>query len=60
MTSGPRAGPRASAVLWFRLIAGSVFVGFGIGKFVNHAIELHSFQGYGLPSPDVFVYGVGV
>jgi putative oxidoreductase len=33
---------------------------FGIGKFTEHASELASFQGYGLPAPDTFVYAIGV
>ena len=37
-----------------------MFVGFGIGKFVNHADEVASFDFYGLPSPDLFTYAVGV
>ena len=43
-----------------RLGAGAVFVVFGIAKFTNHPSEVSSFRTYGLPSPDVFVYGVGV
>jgi uncharacterized membrane protein YphA (DoxX/SURF4 family) len=47
----------ATAVRW---AAAVVLVIFGAGKFVNHASELASFRTYGLPIPDVFVYGVGV
>ena len=36
-----------------------MFVVFGAGKFVNHASELDSFRGYGLPSPEAFVYVIG-
>jgi putative oxidoreductase len=60
MLTGPRSGPRATAALVARILGGGVFVGFGIGKFVNHAAEVDSFQTYGLPSPDAFVYGIGV
>jgi putative oxidoreductase len=47
-------------VIVVRLGSALVFVVFGIGKFTNHASELASFQGYGLPHPDAFVYAVGV
>src|SRR6266568_1807495 len=60
MLTGPRSGPWATAALIARILAGAVFVGFGLGKFLNHAAELDSFQTYGLPSPDAFVYGIGV
>jgi putative oxidoreductase len=43
-----------------RLGAGLVFVVFGAGKFVNHASEVASFDKYGLPAPDAFVYAIGV
>ena len=43
-----------------RLAAGVVFVIFGLGKFVNHAAELSSFETYGIPWPEVMVYVVGV
>jgi putative oxidoreductase len=43
-----------------RLIGGGVFVVFGIGKFVNHASEVASFDDYGLPAPGAFVYVIGV
>ena len=49
----------AVAVLMARLAGGGVFVVFGIGKFVNHASEVASFQDYGLPAPDAFVYAIG-
>ena len=47
----------AAPVRWS---AGAVFVVFGIGKFTDHAHEVASFETYGLPSPDAFVYLVGV
>ena len=43
-----------------RLVAGAVFVVFGLGKFVDHAGELSSFESYGIPWPEVMVYVVGV
>lgn len=43
-----------------RLAAGAIFVIFGLGKFVNHASEVDSFRTYDLPSPDAFVYAIGV
>ncbi len=43
-----------------RLIAGGVFVVFGLGKFVNHGSELASFKAYGLPAPELFVVVIGV
>jgi putative oxidoreductase len=43
-----------------RLAAGAVFVIFGLGKFLNHAGELSSFETYGIPWPEVMVYVVGV
>jgi putative oxidoreductase len=42
-----------------RITAGLVFLGFGIAKFVNHAVEVDSFETYGLPAPDAFVYAIG-
>ena len=50
----------AAAMLALRLAAGSVFVVFGAGKFVNHASELASFKSYGLPAPELFVLVIGV
>jgi putative oxidoreductase len=47
-------------LLLLRLVAGGVFVVFGVGKFVNHASELASFRSYALPAPEVFVIVVGV
>jgi putative oxidoreductase len=37
-----------------------VFVVFGAGKFINHASELASFRGYGLPAPELAVIVVGL
>jgi putative oxidoreductase len=47
-------------LLILRLLAGGVFVVFGIGKFVHHGSELASFKSYGLPAPAAFVVGLGV
>jgi putative oxidoreductase len=51
---------RDLALLVLRLLAGGVFVVFGIGKFVDHASELASFKAYGLPAPEAFVVIVGL
>ena len=51
---------RDRALLLLRLLAGGVFVVFGIGKFVDHASELASFKAYGLPAPDALVVIVGL
>jgi putative oxidoreductase len=47
----------ATSVRW---ASGAVFVLFGIGKFSDHGHEVESFESYGLPSPDAFVYLIGV
>jgi putative oxidoreductase len=51
---------RDRVLLVVRLLAGGVFVVFGVGKFVNHASELASFKAYGLPAPEVFVVMIGL
>lgn len=43
-----------------RLSAGVVFATFGLAKFSSHASEVASFRTYGLPSPGLVVYFVGV
>jgi putative oxidoreductase len=43
-----------------RIAAGVVFLVFGAAKFLNHGAEVGSFETYGLPSPDAFVYLIGV
>ena len=43
-----------------RWASGLVFVAFGIGKFVNHAAEAVSFDGYGLPAPGTVAYVIGI
>lgn len=52
----------AAAARWaapVRWVSGVVFVVFGIGKFSAHAHEVESFESYGLPAPDAFVYLIG-
>lgn len=56
-TSDHPAARWAPPVRWF---SGAVFVLFGIGKFADHAHEVESFESYGLPAPDAFVYLVGL
>ena len=58
--TGPRSGGIATGALVARLVAGFIFIGFGIGKFTHHADEVASFHDYGLPSPDALVYAIGV
>jgi putative oxidoreductase len=60
LSTGPRHGRLAVAALVVRLAAGAVFIAFGIVKFTRHTSELASFQAYGLPAPDLFVYVIGV
>jgi putative oxidoreductase len=56
-TRGSASAKWAPPVRW---LSGAIFVIFGIGKFTEHAHEVDSFENYGLPSPDAFVYLVGV
>lgn len=58
-TRGHRAARWAPAVRW---VSGAIFIVFGIGKFSAHAHahEVESFESYGLPAPEAFVYAVGV
>jgi uncharacterized membrane protein YphA (DoxX/SURF4 family) len=42
-----------------RIASGLTFVGFGAAKFVNHGAEVDSFETYGLPAPEAFVYAIG-
>jgi putative oxidoreductase len=51
---------RDRLLLAVRLLAGGVFVVFGVGKFLDHASELSSFKSYDLPAPEVFVVVIGV
>ncbi len=52
-------GTAATTVALIRVAAGAIFVVFGVGKFTAHAAEVDSFDRYGLPSPDTFVYAIG-
>ena len=56
---GTRETSLARFAPWVRLGAGIVFVIFGAGKFTEHASELSSFRGYGLPVPAAFVDAIG-
>jgi putative oxidoreductase len=55
-----RESGKATALKRARLGAGAVFVIFGLGKFLDHAAELSSFETYGIPWPELMVYAVGV
>ena len=50
-------GSRFLAAL--RLTAAAILVAFGAAKFGNHGAEVASFDRYGLPDPNLFVYAVG-
>lgn len=52
-------GPAARWARPVRWVSGAIFVVFGIGKFSDHAHEVASFESYGLPAADAFVYAVG-
>jgi len=54
-----REHPAARWALPVRWASGAVFGLFGIGKFVDHAHEVESFESYGLPAPEAFVYAIG-
>lgn len=54
-----RDHPAARWAAPVRWASGAIFVVFGIGKFSAHAHEVESFESYGLPAPDAFVYAVG-
>jgi putative oxidoreductase len=53
-------GAGDTALVLARVAAALVFVVFGIGKFSAHASEVDSFDRYGLPEPEAFVYAIGV
>lgn len=55
-SQGGSVAGRAPAVHW---VCGGVFVLAGIVKFTAHSSEVASFDAYGLPSPDAFVYLIG-
>src|SRR4029453_9180450 len=52
----PRGGAAGCVALVVRVVAGSLFIAFGIGKFADHMKEAIDFQSYGVPLPDVAVY----
>lgn len=52
-------GVPAALVAAVRIMAGIVFVSVSTGKFTDHASEAVDFHRYGVPAPDVAVYGVG-
>lgn len=43
-----------------RLVAGVIFVSFGVGKFTDHASEVMSFVHYGVPLSGASVWAVGL
>jgi putative oxidoreductase len=47
------------ALAFLRLTAGTILVAFGVAKFANHGAEADSFDRYGLPDPNLFVYAIG-
>jgi putative oxidoreductase len=55
--SNPRV--HSLILLALRLTSGSIFLGFGVGKFSHREKESASFSSYGLPFPDEFVYAIG-
>jgi len=58
--SPPSSARRVDTALLVRVVAGVVFVVFGLGKFVNHGAELDAFRGYGLPLPELAVVVIGL
>lgn len=61
MLFGGRGGPRAAlAAFAIRVTAGAIFLVFGVYKFTDHGHETDSFETYGLPSPSLFAYAIGV
>jgi uncharacterized membrane protein YphA (DoxX/SURF4 family) len=54
-----REGPAARWAAPVRWLSGTVLVVFGAAKFTAHAQEVDSFESYGLPAPEVFVYLIG-
>lgn len=58
--SVPRRAGEPVLVTATRLIAGAVFVVFGLGKFLAYDSELASFRHYDLPLPEAMVIIIGV
>lgn len=50
--------PRLAAVV--RVVAGTLFVWFGVPKFTDHAGWVAGFGSYGLPESSLLVYGTGL
>src|SRR5712691_6262229 len=50
-------GSRLLAIL--RLTAGAILFAFGAAKFTIHIAAAASFDRYGLPDPNLFVYAIG-
>ncbi len=50
--------PRLAAVV--RVVAGILFVWFGVPKFTEHAGWVAGFASYGLPGSSLLVYGTGL
>lgn len=42
-----------------RVVAGAIFVGFSLGKFLRHGAEAAAFDRYGVPFPDASTYLIG-
>ena len=42
-----------------RIVAGLIFIRYGLAKFRFHSKEVADFDRYGLPSPSLFVYLIG-
>src|SRR5947209_7095747 len=42
-----------------RIVAGLIFIRYGLAKFRFHSKEVADFDRYGLPSPSLFVYMIG-
>jgi len=55
---GSRPGLNRPA-LAARMVAGCIFVGFSLGKFIRHRAEASSFDAYGIPFPDAATYLIG-
>ena len=60
LLSNRLTGGGLTAAALVRIGAGIVFLVFGGAKFAHHQMEVDSFDDYGLPSPDAFVYVIGV
>ena len=52
-------GSAVAAPTAVALVAGAVFVSFGIGHFISHARDVADFRRYGIPAPNLAVWAVG-